>query len=185
MKDSYPPGRRDPSPRRWPPGREDDASNQSWGQVPSWDNPAAKLPSFSYRRPQRPRSIQVAVALMIVLPGLGVIPSLMSIGSSGLFVLDGIIGWVPGAALWWWMAWANREGKSWGRIAATVFFGISALGGSSAWLVLGHRGAFSVSAWAATTGLYLVVSIVFLLLGLTAIVLLWTRKSSDYYAAMS
>jgi hypothetical protein len=186
MKDSYPPGRREPPPERWPPGRSDDA----WGQVPSWDNPAALLPHFSYRRPQRPRSIQIAVALMRVsaagLLGLGVIPSLMSGGGSGLFMgLNGIIGSAPGAALWWWMALANKAGNRWARTTATVYFGINALGGIIAWLEVAHLGAFSASAFAATTGFYLVVGLGVLLLGLTTIVLLWRRESSDYYDAMS
>jgi hypothetical protein len=189
MKDSYPPGRWEP-PERWPPGRSNDAWNQS-GQVPYWDNPAAQLPSFSYRRPQRPSSIQTAVALMIiraVLLGLGV-PVLLSIvgsGLNGLHVgLSGFIGSVPGAALWLWLALANKAGKRWARITATLWFGINALGAASVWLGLGHVGALSASALAATTGFYLVVSLVSLLLGLTSIVLLWTRKSSDYYDAMS
>jgi hypothetical protein len=189
MKDS--PGRWEPPPERWPPGRSDDAWNQS-GQIPNWNNPATLLPAFSYRRPQRPRSIQRAVALMrvsaIAVLGLGFIPSLMSTGGSGLGLyagLNGIIGSVPFAALWWWMASANKTGQRWARTTATVFFGINALGGAAVWLELEQRGAFSASAFAATTGFYLVVSLVFLLLGLTAIVLLWTRKSSDYYDAMS
>jgi len=192
MKDSYPRDRRDPPPKRWPPGRSDDAWNQPSGQVPSWDNPALLLPSFAYRRqnfvPQRPRSIQIAVALMIVsaaLDGLSAIPSLMSFGGSGLNGLNGIIGSATGAALWWWMALANRAGKRWGRTAATVYFGLNALGGSIGWLVLAHHGAFSASAFAATTGFALVVSLVFWLLGLTTIVLMWRRESSDYYDAMS
>jgi hypothetical protein len=187
MNDSYPPGRWDPPPQRWPPGR-DDVSSQS-GQVPRWENPAALLPSFSYRGPSRPASIQLAAALMIVsagLLGLGV-PILMSIGGRGLnglyTGLTGLIGSVPGAALWWLLALANKAGKRWARIAATVLFGINVLGGAWVWLRFG--GAFSASAFEATTGFYLVVGLVFLLLGLPAIVLLWTRKSSDYFDAMS
>ena len=187
MKDSYPPGRWDPPPERWPPGRSDDALNQS-GQVPYWDNPASRLPHFSYRRPQRPASIQMAVTLMIVQAGLLVviIPIWMSVGGGGLLGgLRGIIGSATGAALWWWMAVHNRAGERWARTTATVWFGISAFGGISAWLMLAHQGAFSAPAFAATTGFSLVVSLVTLLLGLTTIMLLWTRKSSDYYAAMS
>jgi len=190
MKDSYPPDRWEPLPGRWPPGRSSDAWNQP-GQVPYWGNPAALTPSFSYRRPQRPASTQIAVALMIVsavFHELGV-PVLLSIGGSGLIGqsigLSGFIGAAPGAALWLWMALANKAGKRWARITATALFGVNALGGAAVWLGLEHWGAFSASAFAATTGSYLVVSLVFLLLGLTAIVLLWTRKSSDYYDAMS
>jgi hypothetical protein len=191
MKDSYPPGRWEPQPpERWPPGRSHDAWNQS-GQVPYWDNPAALLPSFASRRPQRPVSIRIAVALMImsaVLLGLGV-PLLLSIvnsGLNGLYAgLSGFIYRAPGAALWLWMAQANKAGKRWARITATVLFGINALVGAWVWLELGHGAAFSALAIVGTTGFYLVVSLVFFLLGVTEIVLLWTRKSSDYYDAMS
>src|SRR5215475_165466 len=108
MNDSYPPGRWDPPPKRWPPGPSDDGWSQS-GQVPSWENPDAPLPAFSYRVPLRPASIQIAVVLMIVhagLDGLGVIPSLMTTGFSGLLGLNGIISSAIGAVLWLWMALA-------------------------------------------------------------------------------
>jgi hypothetical protein len=125
----------------------------------------------------------IVVAVLGALFGL--IPNLMSTGGSGLLRIHAIIGWLPGAALWLWMAMANRAGKRWARITVTVLFGFGALGGISIWLVLAHEGAFSASAYPATTGRYLLVGLVSMLLDLTAIVLLWTRQSSDYYAAVS
>ena len=188
MKDPYPPGGWDPSFERWPPGRSDDVWNQ-FGQVPHWDNPASLSPSLSYRRrsfaPQRPRSIRIAAALMVVLAGIDVIPSLMSIEGSGIFGLYGIIQSAPGAVLWWWISRYNRAGEGWARTIATVMFGIQAVAGISGWLFILHG--ISASAFPALitgpTGFALGFSVSVLLLGLTTIVLLWTRKSSDYYAA--
>src|SRR5262249_54662432 len=74
--------------------------------------------------------------------------------------------------LWLLMAWANRGGKSWGRIMASVLFGLNTvlllLGftRAAAWLSL----AFSVLVW---------------LVGLGAIVLLLRKEASQYVAPMS
>jgi len=190
MKDSYPPGRWDPHPERWPPGRSDAAWNQP-GLVPHWDNPASLSPSLSYRKqnfvPQRPRSIQIAAALMIVMAGIDVIPSLMSIGGSGIFGLYAVIESAPFTVLWWWMARANRAGEGWARTIATAFFGIGAIGGIGGWLFVLRRVPASDFAAVITgpNGYDLGFNLSVLLLALTTIVLLWTRKSSDYYAAMS
>lgn len=74
--------------------------------------------------------------------------------------------------LWLWMAWANRAGKSWARIVASVLFGLSTL--------------LFVTSFAQARG---AVSLLFTglvwLVGLTAIVMLWQRDSSAYYQAVS
>ena len=71
MKDPYPRGRWEPHRERWPPGRSDDAWNQSWDQAPYSDYLGGQPPSPSYPWqlpppvvPHRPRSIRVAVGLM-------------------------------------------------------------------------------------------------------------------------
>ena len=195
MKDSYPPGRWDPPPPRWPPGPSGDAWNQSWGQ----ESYAAGLsPTFSYGwqnyAPRRPISIQIAVALMSVgaaLDGLSVILNLMRIGGHAIDGGSGIVGSAIGAALWAWMALANRAGKRWARITATVFFGIETLSVGLLLLVihelphLAARIGASGTAITAIAGFALVVSLAIWFLGLTIIVLLWRRESSAYYAAMS
>jgi hypothetical protein len=79
--------------------------------------------------------------------------------------------------LWLWMAWANKRGRSWARIMATVFFGILTAGGL-ALLVMVLTGGFLPAAglaWAAFLGYWLP--------GLGAVILLWQRSSSDYYTA--
>ena len=82
----------------------------------------------------------------------------------GIFIVSGLLG----AALWVWMAQANKAGKGWARIVATVLFAIDTL---------------NVAAGAATPGggvtrLY---GLVIWLIGLAAIILLWLRTSSDYF----
>jgi hypothetical protein len=74
--------------------------------------------------------------------------------------------------LWLLMAWANKGGKSWGRIMATVLFGLNTV-----LLLLGFL--------RATASLSLAFSVLVWLVGLGAIVLLWRNESSQYFAAMS
>jgi hypothetical protein len=84
------------------------------------------------------------------------------------------------SGLWLWMAWANKGGRSWARIMATVFFGLLTAGGL-AWLIIGLTGKIpSLTAVSSIVSLFLV----YWLAGLSAVVLLWRRPSSDYYTAV-
>jgi hypothetical protein len=74
--------------------------------------------------------------------------------------------------LWLLTAWANKGGKSWGRIVATVLFGLNTV------LLL-------LSFLRATASVSLAFSVLVWLVGLGAIVLLWRKESSQYFAAMS
>lgn len=71
--------------------------------------------------------------------------------------------------LWLLMAWANKGGKSWGRIMATVLFGLNTV------LLL-------LSFLRATASVSLAFSVLVWLVGLGAIVLLWRKESSQYFA---
>lgn len=82
-----------------------------------------------------------------------------------------IIGLV-GAALWLWMAAANGKGRSWARIVATVFYGLSVLSTLSS--LAQHAPALSLT-----------VSLITLVLGGYIIYLLFRPESSRYYAAQS
>jgi hypothetical protein len=74
--------------------------------------------------------------------------------------------------LWLLMAWANKNGRNWGRITATVLFGLNTL-----FLLLSFvRASVSIS---------LAFSLLVWLVGLGAIVLLWRKDSSQYFAAVS
>jgi hypothetical protein len=195
MTDPYHPGRWEPRQERWPPGRDDGAWNQYGVPLPNSGYPAGQSPSFPYgslpRVPSRPpRSVKVAVTLMYVaagLDGISLIVDLIGGGRSpnGAF---GLFGSAVAVALWLWMASANRAGRNWARITSTVFFVIDTL--VTGFLVLALRpflhstaalgGSVSDAALGAVlfgAGLWV--------LGLTTIVLLWRRESSDYYAAMA
>jgi hypothetical protein len=75
-----------------------------------------------------------------------------------------------GIGLWIWMARANKAGKNWARITSTVFFGLDTLG-------------LLASFGQAETLLGRLVSLVVWLIGLGAIVMLWRKESSGYFAA--
>ena len=71
--------------------------------------------------------------------------------------------------LWLLMAWGNKNGQSWARIVATVLFGLNTL-----FLLL--------SFVRATVSISLAFSVLVWLIGLGAIVMLWRKESSQYFA---
>jgi hypothetical protein len=87
-------------------------------------------------------------------------------------VVAAIVEAVITLGLWLFMAWANRSGYTWGRIVATVLFGLNTVG----LLLAVLRGATAVN---------LVLAVVVWLIGLGAIVLLWRKESSQYFAAVT
>lgn len=79
--------------------------------------------------------------------------------------------------LWLWMAAKNRAGRRWARILSTVFFGF--------WC-LQLLASLVVVAIGKENSAFVAVFIVILadwIVGLTALILLWKRESSDYFAA--
>jgi hypothetical protein len=79
-----------------------------------------------------------------------------------------IVGGLIAIGLWLWMAWANGKGLRWARIVAAVFFGINTLD-----LLLSIR-----LVHAAAT---LIIGAVIWLVGLAAIVLMFSKESSLFY----
>jgi hypothetical protein len=73
-----------------------------------------------------------------------------------------------GIGLWIWMAMANRAGKNWARMVATVLFAVNTL-----FLFLGFARPGALGSR--------VLGILIWLAGLGAIVLLWRKESSDYF----
>jgi len=145
------------------------------------------------QRPPAPQSIQNAVKLMYAgaaLSAVGLIVGLATIGSlknaiksadpsftasqvhsaEVVGVASVIIGGLLGIGLWLWMARANAAGRSWARIVSSVLFGISTLE-----LVSTLARANSV--------LNLLFEGLVWLVGLGAIMFLWRRESSEYFAA--
>lgn len=80
------------------------------------------------------------------------------------FIVAGLIG----AALWIFVAQVCRAGKNWGRILATVLFGIDTLAQLFGAFIPSGGGAriFAILIW---------------LIGLAAMVLLWQRPSTEYF----
>src|ERR1022692_3686766 len=72
--------------------------------------------------------------------------------------------------LWLWMARANKAGKNWARITSSVFFGLNTLG-----LLAIFRQAEPV--------LSRLITLLVWLVGLAAIIMLWRKESSEYFAA--
>ena len=86
----------------------------------------------------------------------------------GFLVLGGVVG----ASLWLWMAGKNKAGRRWARSFSTVLFAIFtvALVAIVAQRVAVGDKIIPVAEW---------------IVGLLAIVQLWHRESSDFYAARS
>ena len=85
-------------------------------------------------------------------------------------VIIGLVISLIGAALFIWIARSSKSGKNWARITATVFFGLDTLS-----VLAGLR--------QAEPALSRVFSLLVWLAGLGAIVLLWQKVSSAYFAA--
>jgi len=98
-------------------------------------------------------------------------PSQLHTAQTALVVGSVIIGLI-GIGLWVWMARTNQAGKSWARIVATVLFGLDTL-----FLLLG------VARAGAAAGT--LVSVLTWLIGGGAVILLWRKESSEYFAEQS
>ena len=144
-------------------------------------------------QPTPPPSIQNAVRLMYVgavVSAISLIVTLTTIGSlrtaihkanpalsaaklhsaeTAAVVLAIVLGLI-GIGLWIWMARANQAGKNWARITATVFFGLDTLS-----LLAALR--------QAEPALSRTISLLTWLVGLGAVILLWQKISSAYFAA--
>jgi hypothetical protein len=79
-----------------------------------------------------------------------------------------VIGAAIATGLWLWMAWANGRGYNWARILSAVFFGISTLD-------------LLVTFAAVRAPLSIIIGFVIWLVGLAAIVLLFSRDSNAFF----
>lgn len=141
-------------------------------------------------RPSPPRPVRTAVMLMVAGAALSAVSLIVTILSrhtienailsrstytaqqAHQLVAAAIVEDVITLGLWLLMAWANRAGQSWARIVATVLFGLNTL------VVVLNLARAAVS-------LSLVFVILIWLIGLGAIVLLWRKESSQFFAAGS
>jgi hypothetical protein len=143
-------------------------------------------------RPGPPPSVVMAVRLMYagaVVSALSLIVGLVTVGSlrnslhksdpslttsqlhslQTVVVVGSVFIGVISIGLWVWMALMNKAGKSWARVVSTVLFGLDTL-----FLLLG------VARAGAAGGT--LVSILTWLIGLGAIISLWRKDSSAYFA---
>ena len=140
-------------------------------------------------RPPLPSSLRTAVRLMwagAVVSGLSLILNLATLGTlrtslrrndpsltaAQIHNFEVYIVAVPAVtlALWIWMALANRAGKGWARIAGTVLFGIATL-------------LLAIGLALTGAGAGEAVFILTWLIGLGAVIMLWRRESSEFFAA--
>ena len=83
-------------------------------------------------------------------------------------VLPLVVGALIATGLWLWMAWANSRGRNWARVLSAVFFGINTFD-----LLISF---FVVRATAT-----MIIGIAIWLVGLGAIVLLFSKESAVFY----
>jgi hypothetical protein len=102
------------------------------------------------------------------------IDSVVNVSIASIIVV-GLIG----VALWLWMAFANRAGKNWARITATVFFAISTLSLLSNFAVSSSDSTMAVGSSGTTFGT--VLNVLLWLVGLAAIILVWHGRSGPYF----
>lgn len=157
-------------------------------QLPSY--PQGPVGPLATARPARPPAMQRAVYLTYAGAGLGLVSEIVSGLSthnmtfyaysstpngtdvhSTSSVVAGIIGGLVVAGLWLWMAWKTGAGRNWARVLSSVFFGFMCLGligglvGLAGGAVLAF--VFTLAEWA---------------VGLAAIIHLWRRESSQFFA---
>jgi hypothetical protein len=163
---------------------------QGWQypQPPSY--PQGPVVPGSMAQPTRPAAMRWAVSLMYVGAALSLAYALVSgIVAHGVtltnstqnsaynagFVGGAVIEGLAQVALWLWMAWKTGTGRVWARILSTVFYGLLCLQ-----LIIGLA-AFAINKGAGTPAV-VVILLVQWGVGLAALIQLWRRESSDFFA---
>ena len=177
------------------PWQNPNAPQQGGSATPPPSYPAYPGGAYGYAapapvKPPMPNSVRIAVNLMFVGLGIGLInmvigltqintvnDHLRSLGYSdttinsdkGVFIGSAVVGGLIGAGLWLWMALATRGGHNYARIVSTVFFGIGVLGSISnlanSWIPVIDK----------------ISSVATLLVGLLAIIFVWKGESGPYF----
>ena len=147
------------------------------------------------QRPPAPNSVQTAVKLMYAGAALSLIELIVSLAtiaslksailkkypnytstqihSAEVAIVAGVvIEAVIAIGLWLWMAWANGNGRSWARVVSAVFFGINTLD-------------LLISLFAVHAVATLIIGVAIWLVGLAAIVLIFSKESRPFYNRQS
>lgn len=156
-------------------------------------------------KPPPPDTVQNAFYLMLagaVLQTIGIVSALAQIGTIrdmirervadrpdastidvdslvNIAIVTIVVVGLIGVGLWLWMAFANRAGKNWARITATVFFGISTLSLLSSLAARSSDSTMNIGSSETTIGT--VLNVVIWLVGLATIIFLWHRRSGPYF----
>jgi hypothetical protein len=85
---------------------------------------------------------------------------------------------VVGILLWLCMAWMNHQGRKWARIVATVLAAFSLFSAPVSWAQSSANG-MHVGA------VQIILPLLTMIVGVSAVVLIWLRPSSEYYAFQS
>jgi hypothetical protein len=148
---------------------------------PEPQRPAPPTPVLQAVKLMYAGAVVSAISLIITLATIGSLKTAIhnadpSLSASKLHsaevaaVAVAIIFGLIGIGLWLWMAYANKAGKNWARITATVFFGLDTLS-----VLTSFRQAEPI--------LSRLITLLIWLIGLGAIVLLYQRESSNFFAA--
>ena len=151
------------------------------GQVPEPQRPEPPAPVLTAVKLMYAGAAVSAISLIVTLLTIGSLKTAIHNRSPNLTqtqlhtaevvgVTFAVILGLLGIGLWIWMASANKAGKNWARITATVFFGLNTLG-------------LLASFVQAETLLGRLITLVIWLIGLGAILMLWRKESSEYFAA--
>jgi hypothetical protein len=160
-------------------------------QSPQYPQPPMYPPPGPMAQPTRPTAMQRAVSLMYAGAAVSVIngvvtgltshnvtfyvysstSSTTTVHNSSSLVA-GIIGGIISAGLWMWMAWKAGAGRNWARVLSSVFFGFACLG------FLGNL----ISLAGSGSALAFIVFLVEWGVGLAALIHLWKRESSEFFA---
>lgn len=142
-------------------------------------------------RPPAPPSVLNAVKLMYVGAAVSTVSLIISVADIGslktaikkarptwtttqvnqydrFLIIVALLSGVIGIALWLWMSWANKNGKSWARILSTVLFCLATLD------LIGVFGQ-------PKTALGLVFPLLTWLVGLGAVFLLWRPDANAFF----
>jgi hypothetical protein len=79
-----------------------------------------------------------------------------------------VIGALIAIGLWLWMAWANSRGQNWARVLSAVFFGVSTFD-------------LFISFFVVRATATMIVGFLIWLVGLAAIVLLFSQESAPFF----
>lgn len=125
-------------------------------------------------RPGVPDTVAKAVRLMLVGAALALVEAVVLVALAGdttpARIAFAVGGGVFAAGVWWLMARGSQLGRNWVRVLASVLIGLDTLS-------LFRFATGSVQTKAAV----LVVLVLSWLVGLVAVILLWSRNSNAYF----